>query len=551
MQGGQGIPSGSHFKKLGEFSRDDSLLEYSTHERSPPKQGNPEFKNSAELRHPNYETEPDQVSQVSGQKTPAMGHHSPAFQAEINEKIHDKNKLDFESEDNAQLNSYKFPKPRFYNPNLYKSERPMDTLELLSDIAWHVGPKERPLTYQDFLEETLRKSVKPKKAKAAVLNSIETDPVFLKGINISIDKRKMVALMDTGSTHNLLAYDVFITLQNRSFTPVNMDMKVAGSTLSNNILGKVQLNTEFETTTGTVVLPLTYLVAHKLNGYHSIIGAQMLTNPRIIKASTPIHVHLNGNYDNAVIPLHSITKPPSFNSNQVNVAEDNPADTIDVEIIQEHVVIDSTKLNKTFSHKDCEINPSLDKDTREKLCKIIEDNKATFATTKLDVGQYKKFLVKLDIEDHIPPEKKRFMSEEKADFCDKTFEKFEKLGIIEECHTPKTVSNLHLVPKYEGVKDATKASTYLAGVKGTKNKQFRIVQDLRRINKVTRNVKRSLPKLPEHIFQKLKNKIVSSVDTLQAYWHLVLHPESRPYTCFYLKNRVMQFNRMPQGFISA
>ncbi len=54
----------------------------------------------------------------------------------------------------------------------------MDTLELLSDIARQVGPKERPLTYQDFLEETLRKSIKPKKAKAAVLNSIETDPVY-------------------------------------------------------------------------------------------------------------------------------------------------------------------------------------------------------------------------------------------------------------------------------------------------------------------------------------------------------------------------------------
>ncbi len=87
MQGGQRVSSGSHFKKFGEFSRDDSLLEYSTHERSPSKQGNPEFKNSAELRHPNYETEPDQVSQVREQKTPAMGHNSPAFQAEINEKI--------------------------------------------------------------------------------------------------------------------------------------------------------------------------------------------------------------------------------------------------------------------------------------------------------------------------------------------------------------------------------------------------------------------------------------------------------------------------------
>ena len=52
--------------------------------------------------------------------------------------------------------------------------------------------------------------------------------------------------------------------------------------------------------------------------------------------------------------------------------------------------------------------------------------------------------VKLDIEDHIPAEKKQFMSEEKADFCDKTFKRFEELGIIEECHTPKTVSNLHL-----------------------------------------------------------------------------------------------------------
>ena len=88
VQGGQGIPSGNFFKKLGEFSRDDSLLEYSTPERSPPMQGNnPEFENSAELRHPTNETEPDQVSQVSGHQIPAMGHDSPAFQAEINEKI--------------------------------------------------------------------------------------------------------------------------------------------------------------------------------------------------------------------------------------------------------------------------------------------------------------------------------------------------------------------------------------------------------------------------------------------------------------------------------
>ncbi len=135
-------------------------------------------------------------------------------------------------------------------------------------------------------------------------------------------------------------------------------------------------------------------------------------------------------------------------------------------------MIGPTKLSEKFSHLDCEINPSLDHNIIHKLCQIIKDNKNTFATGKLDVGQYKKFQVKLEIDESIPAKKKRFMSEEKADFCDKTFDKFEKLGMIEECHTPKTVSNLLLVPKYEGVKDASKASTFLAQVKGANNKQF-------------------------------------------------------------------------------
>jgi hypothetical protein len=90
-----------------------------------------------------------------------------------------------------------------------------------------------------------------------------------------------------------------------------------------------------------------------------------------------------------MIPLHSITKPPSFNSTQVKKKEDSQFDTIDEEIIQEHILIDPTKLNEKFSHLDCEINPSLDKNLRDKLCEIIDDNKETFATAKLDVGQYK------------------------------------------------------------------------------------------------------------------------------------------------------------------
>jgi hypothetical protein len=455
--------------------------------------------------------------------------------------------------DFSEHNSYRFSKPRIFCPNDYVS-KDQNTAEILAEIATNVGPRTRPAQYSHFLENTLQMTMKQKKQKAAILSNMENDSCSLKAVELSISAKKLSALIDTGSTHNLIAFDIFQTLKGTVFRPLVLDMKVAGNVLTNNIVGEAKLNTIFSSTTGDITIPLTFLIAHQLNGYQAILGAQMLSNPRVIKATTPFHMHLNESYNNAVIPLRAIKNPPSLNNiSATQKARDEAPepDLIDEEIIQEHILIDPTKLNEKFSHLDCEINPSLDEQYSQKLRQIIDENKETFATSKLDVGQYKKFLVKLEIDDDIPAEKKRFMSDEKADFCDKTFAQFEKLGIVEECHTPKTVSNLLLVPKYEGVKDTTKASTFLAQVKGQKNTQFRIVQDLRRINKVTKNVKRSLPKLPEHVFQKLKNKLVSSVDTLQAYWHLVLHPESRPYTCFYLKNRVMQFNRLPQGFISA
>ena len=65
-----------------------------------------------------------------------------------------------EDNDTTELNSYKFPKPRVYNPNLYESNG-MSTTDLLINITTLVGPKERPAEYVAFLNETLQKSVRP------------------------------------------------------------------------------------------------------------------------------------------------------------------------------------------------------------------------------------------------------------------------------------------------------------------------------------------------------------------------------------------------------
>jgi hypothetical protein len=219
---------------------------------------------------------------------------------------------------------------------------------------------------------------------------------------------------------------------------------------------------------------------------------------------------------------------------------------IDDECADEMVLVDPTNLDKKFSYKDCKIG-NVPKSVKDKMWKVLKDLKDVFAKSKLDVGEFKKFKVHLEVEGKLVPENQRYMSPEKLNFCKKTFETFEKLNLIQRCEYPKTISNLHLVPKYEGLRDLTKASTYLAQVRGEKNFTFRIVQDLRRVNEHTTNIRKSLPILPEAILLKLNNKIVSSVDCNQAYWHLSLDEESRPWTAFYLGKKVYQFNRMAQG----
>lgn len=519
----------------------------------------------------------------------------------------------------------------------------------------------------NLLQSSNPHKTKPPKKRQVSLNNIDFHSPTLKAIHLTIEQHRIPALIDTGSTHNLISVTSFQKLKNTTFTPISMNMQVAGATLKNNIIGKTILLTTFDSHPIKISLPITFLIAHAINNYECILGSEILYNPSIIRTLTHDFITFSSKFKKATAPIHNIIKNSSFNfltcvhptvlepyqtlsvpvhtqfpSNHFHLISSQPlipcltlstlhpiTDTIsnltitnssplpvqlnntdifssvqllanstikphintdtapslhiqnpqtlvskpaqlqsinathktdhsdppsldiDEEILQDHTLIDSTQLDAQFSYKDCQINNDLPHKIKKKLEQTISAYQSVFAKNKLDVGKFEGFLVELEITADIPPEKKRFMSEEKLKFCEKTFQQFEKHDLISECHTPHTVSNLLLVPKYEGVRDLTKASTYLAQIKGHTNTQFRIVQDLRRINSATKNVKKTLPKLPEIIFQKLKNKIVSSLDALQAYWHMVLHPNSRPYTCFYLNKKIMQFNRVPQGLASA
>jgi len=559
----------------------------------------------------------------------------------------------FEDSDGAGLNSYKFARPRVYVKNDFKSDS-IPILDHLKFISENVGPKGRTPVYNEFIDRQLqisnpRKGKKSNKLKEVYINSINIPTSALKLVQFSIGEHPIKALVDTGSSHCLLSVNTYQKLSGVAFTKLEVDMRVAGSVLHNNVIGSTPVVVTFQSEKGEVQIPHTFLIAHNINGYEAILGSTILMDEMVVLGLTPSHLCLSEDYGGNRVALETVTKkvqgnfmqceethilkgvtkivtakvkpplscvantrletqalsgsitileciarspdtvkctvtnsskgplrlnpyeefglvydqsqPDHVEGSQINsinlptTAEfpekDSEPESIDEQIISEHQIIDPSDLDKEFSYQDCEVNPNLDPDLRKRLDNILKEYQSVFAKSKLDVGKFLGFNVELEIVADIPAEKQRFMSEEKLAYCNKTFTEFLDKGLVEEVHSPRTISNLLLVPKYEGLRDLTKASVYLAQVRGEKNSSFRIVQDLRRVNAKTLNVKKALPKLPEFIFQKLKNKVVSTVDANQAYWHLTLAPQSRSYTAFYLQGRTLQFCRMPQGLTSA
>ena len=223
------------------------------------------------------------------------------------------------------LNSYKFSKPRIYVKNIHPNS-PHSQISHLCYIAQNIGPKSRTSAYNLFLDRMLQLSRpnKLQKHKNVVYLNNSTVTSSLKLLHFSVNSIQIHALLDTGSTHNLISTQTFHSIPNLTFTPVKMAMKVAGNTLQNNIIGESTLLTTFQTDSTPITLPITYFIAHTINGYQSIIGSQTLMNPQIISAITPTHIHFSEIHMHALTPLHPVTTSPSFNFLQIYTALEIP-----------------------------------------------------------------------------------------------------------------------------------------------------------------------------------------------------------------------------------
>jgi hypothetical protein len=126
----------------------------------------------------------------------------------------------------------------------------------------------------------------------------------LKLINIDISPVTIPVLVDTGASHCLISVEAFQRIKGATYEATQLNMKVAGHVLKNNIIGRTLLPVKFQADNGnSIVILLEFLIAHILNGYKAIMGADFLLNESLLAAITPNSIILTKQYKSACIPL--------------------------------------------------------------------------------------------------------------------------------------------------------------------------------------------------------------------------------------------------------
>ena len=191
----------------------------------------------------------------------------------------------------------------------------------------------------------------------------------------------------------------------------------------------------------------------------------------------------------------------------------------------------------------------LKRQDREDFSHILHEYNDAFARHKNDIGLCT--LIKHDIEIKNVPmsQNQRFLPPDKQSFAQKQVDILCKNNIVSIDPQPLCVSNLLLVPKFSSVRDNTKASKMLQDK--SKIDSFRLVQDLRLINKNTLNIERTNKVCLDDFIRNLNSKIVTTLDILSAYYHIELTDRAKKLTGFYLGNKTYCWHHMTQGLVSA
>jgi hypothetical protein len=197
------------------------------------------------------------------------------------------------------------------------------------------------------------KNTRKKKPREIVSNSA-TVRSGLKMVDFKIETKEVSALVDTGSTDCLLSVKVYESLKKTFFTPLKLNMKVAGHVLKENVIGCAVLPIQFKTGSGNdIVILQEFLIAHALNGYSAILGSDFLMNESILRAITPSALLLTADYNSESIPLR-IEKGAPVKLNFIKVKNNEKITPMQSENIEVEICSEKGLLRKRENFKNTE-----------------------------------------------------------------------------------------------------------------------------------------------------------------------------------------------------
>ena len=211
----------------------------------------------------------------------------------------------------VENNSMKFPKPRIVTPNNFET-KPTTKMETIKRLANKLDGTYNCPEYQEFMDtayEDVRglKAAKLKKKNNkqqkrrevqqrefennlpctdySTINNINTETLNageLPIVEISINDKKIPALLDTGSTNSLLNVDIAQEIK-LSYTGTNKTISTSNGTSDTNCIGETQ-NTQIQIQgleNDTVSLGLNFLICRYINGFPALLGTDIIFNPEL------------------------------------------------------------------------------------------------------------------------------------------------------------------------------------------------------------------------------------------------------------------------------
>jgi hypothetical protein len=224
-----------------------------------------------------------------------------------------------------------------------------------------------------------------------------------------------------------------------------------------------------------------------------------------------------------------------------------PAD----ELFHETIELDFKSLDKQFSIKDADFSDCPPQEL-PKIKKLLEDFADRFSTTKLDIETTTLYEAELPT----MPGKKvcqplRRLPPHKFAFAMKAIKQLEAAKVISKSDS-NWRSNVVLVPKPVSSNEI-RANTKAEQLTGSHNASqlYRICLDFRELNTVL-----DFPQLTQFttldsLLQKLKNKVVISLDISSAFFIIPIKPEDRYKTAFWLNELSYEFNSLVMGLKSS